>query len=85
MSERFTTSGASLEALGRLLAECNSDDCHDDGPRLPGEGKLLLEQLALPWPPQHGSNAATVADDDLVRRGRAHPVASFIAARVGFC
>jgi hypothetical protein len=62
MSERFTTSGASLEALGRLLAECNSPDCRDEDTKHPNEAELLLEQLARPWPPQHGSNTATVAD-----------------------
>jgi hypothetical protein len=63
MSEKYTTSGASLEALGRLLAECNSPDCRDEDATPPDEAKLLLEQLARPWPPhQHGSDAATVAD-----------------------
>jgi hypothetical protein len=62
MNERFTTSGASLEALGRLLAECNSPDAPDEDTKHPDQAELLLEQLARPWPPQHGINTATVAD-----------------------
>ena len=62
MSEKITTSGASLEALGRLFAECNSPDCRDENAMPTNEAKLLLEQLAMPWPLQHGSDAATVAD-----------------------
>jgi hypothetical protein len=80
MSERLTTSGASLEALGRLLAECNSSDCRNEPPIPLGEAKLLREQLELPWPPQQeiDSDAATVVD---ALMGSATPIGDLVALK----